>query len=128
MADQPFDNPGQSVWERLRQLLHRLRLWWREDSGGLAERAKQIFDTTSDQVLQRAEETRRAVKLRMAIMDVEHNLNRLYAQIGKLSCDAAPEESEGIPIRGDLADKLSLAREYRQRLAALREEQREQTP
>jgi hypothetical protein len=128
MADQPFDNPRQTLGERLRQLLHRLGVWWRQDSGGLAERAKQIFDTTSDQVLQRAEETRRAVKLRMAIMDVEHNLNRLYAQIGKLSCDAAPEDSEEIPIRGDLADKLSLAREYRARLAALREEQREQTP
>ena len=127
MADQPFDNPRQSLGERLRKLPQRLGSWWREDSGGLAERAKQIFDTTSDQVLQRAEETRRAVKLRMAIMDVEHNLNRLYAQIGKLSCDAAPEESEEIPIRGDLAEKLSLAREYRERLASLREEQREQT-
>lgn len=127
MADQPFDNPKQRMWDRMRQARNRLGLWWREDSGGLAERAKQIFDTTSDQVLQRAEDTRRAVKLRMAIMDVEHNLNRLYAQIGKLSCDAAPEDSEEIPIRGDLADKLSLAREYRQRLATLREEQRVQT-
>ncbi|MBI3993476.1 MAG: hypothetical protein HY342_09395 [Candidatus Lambdaproteobacteria bacterium] len=116
--------------DRIRELLARffyaLRTIWPENSGDIGRKAKLIFDTTSDQFLEKAQETRRAVKLRMAIMDVEHSLNRVYTQIGKLSCDVARDGVEAIPVNGDLAEKLELAREYRQRLEELRKEQESQ--
>ena len=113
--------------ERIRELLARflyaLRTFWPENTGDISRKAKLIFDTTSDQFLEKAQETRRAVKLRMAIMDVEHSLNRVYTQIGKLSCDVVREGVEAIPVNGDLSDKLTLAHDYRKRLEELRKEQ-----
>lgn len=83
---------------------------------------QQVFYSTSDQVLERAEETRKSVKLRMAILEIEHHLNRLYPQIGKLTCDLATDGTDGWPDNADLHDKVELANEYRQRLDTLRSE------
>ncbi len=115
------------VVDRIRDMLAHSLGWinglWFDDAGDLRRRAKMIFDTTSEQFFEKAQETRKAVRLRMAIMDVEHSLNRVYAQIGKLSCDVAPENGDSIPLQGDIAEKLQLAREYRARLLELRKEQ-----
>jgi hypothetical protein len=83
---------------------------------------KEVFYSTSDQVLEKAEETRKSVKLRMAILEIEHHLNRLYPQIGKLTCDLHAEHLTDWPENPDLKAKVELAEEYRQRLAELRKE------
>ena len=83
---------------------------------------KEVFYSTSDQVLERAEETRKSVKLRMAILEIEHHLNRLYPQIGKLTCDLHAEHVEGWPENPDLRAKVELAEEYRERLDELRKD------
>jgi hypothetical protein len=83
---------------------------------------KEVFYSTSDQVLERAEETRKSVKLRMAMLEIEHHLNRLYPQIGKLTCDLSASRGDGWPDDPDLRAKVELAEEYRGRLDALRKE------
>jgi len=83
---------------------------------------KEVFYSTSDQVLEKAEETRKSVKLRMAILEIEHHLNRLYPQIGKLTCDLDAQGREDWPNDADLRAKMDLAEEYRDRLNALRTE------
>ena len=60
--------------------------FFRGNSGESRGRIKELFDTTSDQVREKAERTKRAVKLRMAVLEIEHHLNRLYPQIGKITC------------------------------------------
>jgi len=81
---------------------------------------KEVFYSTSDQVLEKAEETRKSVKLRMAILEIEHHLNRLYPQIGKLACDLHAQGDQEWTQSADLRDKVELAEEYRERLAELR--------
>ena len=83
---------------------------------------KEAFYSTSDQVLEKAEETRKSVKLRMAILEIEHHLNRLYPQIGKLTCDLHARGESDWPSDPDLRAKMDLAEEYRERLDALRTE------
>ncbi len=83
---------------------------------------KEVFYSTSDQVLEKAEETRKSVKLRMAILEIEHHLNRLYPQIGKLTCDLHAQGKGDWPNDADLRAKMDLAEEYRKRLDALRTE------
>jgi hypothetical protein len=83
---------------------------------------KEAFYSTSDQVLEKAEETRKSVKLRMAILEIEHHLNRLYPQIGKLTCDLHAQDQQGWPQHPDLRAKVELAEEYRGRLGELRHE------
>jgi hypothetical protein len=83
---------------------------------------KEVFYSTSDQVLEKAEETRKSVKLRMAILEIEHHLNRLYPQIGKLACDLHAQASHDWPQDPDLKAKMELAEEYRGRLAQLRQD------
>lgn len=86
------------------------------------EQVREIFYSTSDQVLEKAEETRKAVKLRMAIMEIEHHLNRLYPQIGKVTCDLVAAGKKQLLSNTDLKSKIDLAEEYRERLTTLREE------
>lgn len=84
---------------------------------------KEIFNTTSDLVREKAEVTKRAVKLRMAVLELEHHLNRLYPQIGKITCDLAAEGKKTILQDEALKSRIELAAEYRQRLQKLKEEQ-----
>jgi hypothetical protein len=86
------------------------------------QQVREIFYSTSDQVLEKAEETRKAVRLRMAILEIEHHLNRLYPQIGKLTCDLAAQGSLRVLDDADLKAKVDLAAEYRSRLDDLKED------
>lgn len=86
-------------------------------------RLRELFDTTSEQVREKAESTKRAVKLRMAVVEIEHHLNRLYPQIGKITCDLADEGVNTILQNEELKTRIELAAEYRQRLKELRSEQ-----
>jgi len=95
----------------------------RFDSEKTREQFKDIFNTTSDQVREKAEETRRAVKLRMAVLEIEHHLNRLYPQIGKLICDLSEEGKKTFHQNPEIKAKLELAAEYRERLVELRSQQ-----
>ena len=89
------------------------------------EQVKEMFHSTSDQVLEKAEATRQAVKLRMAILEIEHHLSRLYPQIGKLLCDLAEDGKKSFHQNPDVKTKLELAAEYRERLAELKAHQKE---
>ena len=98
--------------------------FFRLDPDKTREQVRDIFHATSDQVREKAEETRRAVKLRMAALEIEHHLNRLYPQIGKMICDMAEEGKKTFHNNPEIKEKLELAEEYRNRLAELRAEQR----
>jgi hypothetical protein len=122
----PPSDPGSQLAALLRraldQALYLLMNWLsflRSKTEDTRHQLKEVFYSTSDQVLERAEETRKSVKLRMAILEIEHHLNRLYPQIGKLTCDLHLQHPEGWPEDGDLRAKVELAEEYRQRLQTL---------
>lgn len=83
----------------------------------------EIFAITSDQVREKAEETKRAVKLRMTMLEIEHHLNRLYPQIGKIACDLAEQGKKNPLNNAELKQKIELADEYRERLKELKNEQ-----
>ena len=83
---------------------------------------KEVFYSTSDQMLEKAEGTRRSVKIRMAILEIEHHLNRLYPQIGKIVCDLSASGAKSWLRDKDLKIKMDLAEEYRQRLTELKQE------
>jgi len=83
---------------------------------------KEVFYSTSDQVLEKAEGTRKSVKLRMAILELEHHLNRLYPQIGKMTCDLSETGEKEWFGNEDLKTKMTLAGEYRQRLTEMKDE------
>ena len=106
--------------------LGRLFFSFQVNSEKTREQVREIFQTASGQVREKAEETRQAVKLRMAIMEIEHHLNRLYPQIGKLVCDLA--EGKKDPLKNpEIKSKIELAEEYRERLKELRAEPIEST-
>lgn len=92
----------------------------RNSSLPAAKQVKKLFSTTSDQVLEKAEETRRAVKLRMAYLEIEHHLNRLYPQIGKLVSDLSREGKKNILSDPDIKSRIHLAGEYLDRLEKLK--------
>lgn len=98
----------------------------RSSSGSGRSRFKELFDTTSDQVREKAEVTKRAVKLRMAVLEIEHHLNRLYPQIGKITCDLADQGVKAILQDEALKSRIEMADEYRERLKELKAEQQEQ--
>lgn len=97
----------------------------RSNSGTGRSKFKELFDTTSDQVREKAEITKRAVKLRMAVLEIEHHLNRLYPQIGKITCDLADRGVKTILQDEALKSRIEMADEYRQRLKELKAEQEE---
>ena len=83
---------------------------------------KEVFYSTSDQMLEKAEGTRKSVKMRMAILEIEHHLNRLYPQIGKIVCDLSADGAKSWTKDKNLKIKMDLAEEYRQRLTVLKQE------
>lgn len=99
--------------------------FFRSNSEKTRSQFTEIFHTTSDQVREKAEETRRAVKLRMAVLEIEHHLNRLYPQIGKITCDLLENGKRSLLKNEDLKNRVEMAGEYRERLKNLRAEQEE---
>ncbi len=91
---------------------------------GTTQRTKdQVQDLllgAAEQIGDKAKETRHLVELRLAALEVEQNLSRLYPQIGKLICDAAEQGAAPAMPDRDLQAKLDLAGEYRKRLLELR--------
>lgn len=94
----------------------------RSKTDGTRNQLKEVFYSTSDQMLEKAEGTRKSVKMRMAILEIEHHLNRLYPQIGKIVCDLSAEGAKGWTKDKSLKMKMDLAEEYRQRLTELKGE------
>ncbi len=99
--------------------------FFRSNSEKTRSQFTEIFHHTSDQVREKAEETRRAVKLRMAVLEIEHHLNRLYPQIGKIACDLLEDGRRSLLQNEDLKTRVEMAGEYRERLRSLRAEQEE---
>lgn len=94
----------------------------RSKTEGTLPQIKEVLYSTSDQVLGKAEETRKSVKFRMAILEIEHHLNRLYPQIGKLTCDLVEKGAKDWQKDKNLKTKIDLAEEYRQRLDELKKD------
>ena len=92
----------------------------RQNTERTREQVRSLVYTTSDQVLVKAEETRKGVKIRMAIMELEHHLNRLYPQIGKVTCDLVAGGQDNPLEDEDLRARVTLAEEYRTRLEELK--------
>jgi len=92
----------------------------RQNTERTREQVRALVYTTSDQVLVKAEETRKGVKLRMAILELEHHLNRLYPQIGKVTCDLVAQGDKNLLDHEELTSRIKLAEEYRNRLDELK--------
>lgn len=86
------------------------------------EQLRAIYNRTSEQVLEKTEETRKVVRLRMALLDIEHHLNRLYPDIGKTACDLWERGETPLLDNVDLRSKVELVKEYRARRKTLRHE------
>ena len=78
---------------------------WKDD-------LKRLYEKTSEQFREKTEETRKTVRLRMAILDIEHHLNRLYPDIGKLACDLWKRGEVPLLNNPDLRSKVELVWEY----------------
>ena len=76
---------------------------------------RKIYERTSSQVLEKTEETKKSVRLRMAILDIEHHLNRLYPDIGKTACDLWEQGKTPLRNNKELRSKVELVKEYRAR-------------
>jgi hypothetical protein len=81
---------------------------------------KRLYDKTSEQFREKTEETRKTVRLRMAILDIEHHLNRLYPDIGKLACDLWKRGEVPLLNNPDLRSKVELVWEYLERRDSLK--------
>ena len=92
----------------------------RQNSGRTREQVKNLVSSTSDQVLEKAENTRKGVQLRMALLEMEHHLNRLYPQIGKMLCDLMADKVKNPTNNAEISEKIELAEEYRGRVAELK--------
>jgi len=88
---------------------------WKDD-------LKRLYEKTSEQFREKTEETRKTVRLRMAILDIEHHLNRLYPDIGKLACDLWKRGEVPLLNNPDLRSKVELVWEYLERRDALKSE------
>ncbi|MBI4081026.1 MAG: hypothetical protein HY423_00305 [Candidatus Lambdaproteobacteria bacterium] len=82
---------------------------------------EQLFDRPQGEDLSITGDTRMEVRLRMAILELEHHLARLYPQIGKLACDLVAHHAEQPLGDEEIQTKVALALEYRVRLADLRQ-------
>jgi hypothetical protein len=88
---------------------------WKED-------LRRLYEKTSEQFREKTEETRKTVRLRMAILDIEHHLNRLYPDIGKLACDLWKRGEVPLLNNPELKSKVELVWEYLERRDALKAE------
>ncbi|MCZ6474350.1 MAG: hypothetical protein O7A08_09775 [SAR324 cluster bacterium] len=95
----------------------------RGESGKTGQQIKDMLSSTSEMVREKAEFTKKAVKLRMAVVEIEHHLNRLYPQIGKITCDLADEGKKSILQNKAIKNRIEVAAEYRERLQELKAEQ-----
>jgi len=88
---------------------------WKED-------LRRLYEKTSEQFREKTEETKKTVRLRMAILDIEHHLNRLYPDIGKMACDLWKRGETPLLDNAELRGKVKLVWEYRDRRDALKAE------
>ena len=83
---------------------------------------KRFYERTSEQFIEKTEETKRTVRLRMAILDIEHHLNRLYPDIGNMACDLWKAGETPLLDNDELKAKVELVWEYLERRETLRAE------
>ena len=83
----------------------------RSKTDSTRDQLKEVFYSTSDQMLEKAEGTRKSVQMRMAILEIEHHLNRLYPQIGKIVCDLSADGAKSWAKDKNLKIKMDLAEE-----------------
>jgi predicted membrane GTPase involved in stress response len=112
----------QKVYDQLVDSAAKTVQFIRDNTGHAREQVQDLFQTTAEHVAEKTGEARRAIQLRMAIVEIEQHLNRLYPQIGKLLCDLIERQESAPLLDKDLRAKTELAAEYRGRLSALRRE------
>ncbi|MDH4121499.1 MAG: hypothetical protein OEV94_07335 [Deltaproteobacteria bacterium] len=76
-------------------------------------------------VMEKTEEVSRVMKLRMAILDIEHHLNRLYPDIGKTTYDLWAKKETPLLDNPSLRSKIEMVHDYRNRLDDLRAQLKE---
>jgi Mg2+ and Co2+ transporter CorA len=126
MSDSPQDQTKSKslhkVYDQIVDSAAKTLTFIKDNTERTRAQVQDLFNATSEQLGERAEETRKGVKIRMAMLEMEHHLNRLYPQIGKLLCDMVEKNRATGQLDPDLQTKLELAAEYRQRLVQLRQE------
>jgi hypothetical protein len=115
-------SPLQKVYDQLVDSASKTVQFIRDNTEHAREQVQDLFQVTAEHVSEKTGEARKTVQIRMAALELEHHLNRLYPQIGKLLCDLAERQLAAPLLDKDLRAKLDLAAEYRERLAALRKE------
>ena len=121
--NQVFSNAFRLGMDKLLLFFAQVFPFFRGGSGNTRQQFKNILSNTSEIVRVKAEFTKKAVKLRMAVLEIEHHLNRLYPQIGKITCDLAAKGKKSVLQDEALKSKIELAAEYRNRLEELKAEQ-----
>ncbi|MDH4224230.1 MAG: hypothetical protein OEW12_01120 [Deltaproteobacteria bacterium] len=91
-------------------------------AGGPGKNIRDFISRTTDALTEKTMETTQAVKLRMAILEIEHHLNRLYPDIGKTTYDLWASKQTPLLDNPDLKSKIEMVQTYRQRLDALKKE------
>lgn len=109
-------SPLHKVYDQLVDSATKTVQFIRDNTGAAREQVQDLFQITADHVSEKTEEARKVVQLRMAVMEIEHHLNRLYPQIGKLLCDLSERQLPAPLLDKDLRAKMDLAAEYRVRL------------
>jgi hypothetical protein len=118
----PKSSPLQKVYDQFVDSASKTVQFIRDNTEHARDQVHDLFATTAEQVSEKTGEARKVVQLRMAAIEMEHHLNRLYPQIGKLLCDLTKRQLPAPLLDKDLRAKLDLATEYRERLTALRKE------
>jgi hypothetical protein len=118
----PKSTPLQKVYDQLVDSASKTVQFIRDNTERTRDQVHDLFVTTAEQVSEKTGEARKMVQIRMAALEIEHHLNRLYPQIGKLLCDLTERQLPAPLLDKDLRAKLDLATEYGERLAALRKE------
>ena len=115
----PGTTPLQKVYDQLVGSASRTFQFLKGNTERTREQVQELFQHTAEQVSAKTGEARRVVQIRMAVLEIEHHLGRLYPQIGSQLCDQVEKDSLA-GLNKDLQSKLDLAAEYRQRLVQLR--------
>lgn len=116
----PKASPLQKVYDQLVDTASKTARFIRDNTEHAREQVQDLLQVTTEHVSEKTEEARKSLQARMAMLELEHHLNRLYPQIGKLLCDLTERQLPAPLLDKELRGKLDLATEYRDRLASLR--------
>ena len=105
---------GNSLWDKMSP--------YARDVGG---QMRDVLEVSTSEVLERAGDTGRSVRMRLMQRNLENQLGRVYAQIGKIVCDE--NRQKGIKFSDESAqEKIALAEDIIKQLELLRNQAAEE--